>query len=211
MAVSTAERVETESPKRQAILNAAETLFIAQGYGPVSMEVVAREANVSKATLYAHFESKARLFATIVTETCQAKFNWHEIVSDIALQPRDALMLMGRRALRFVLEERALAIHRIVIAESLRFPEIGQAFFDGACRTLRQRFGTWLMCETQAGRLRVADPALAADQWISLLRSGAHFRAILGVPPPPSEAEIENTVAAAVDVFLAAYGVAGRS
>ena len=64
---------ETESPKRRAILNAATELFAARGYGAVSMDAIARAADVSKATLYAHFESKDRLFATIVQDRLPGK------------------------------------------------------------------------------------------------------------------------------------------
>jgi len=39
------------SPKRRQIVAAAEALFLAQGYGAVSMDAVARRAGVSKATL----------------------------------------------------------------------------------------------------------------------------------------------------------------
>jgi hypothetical protein len=57
-----------------------------------------------------------------------------------------------------------------------------------------------------AGRLRAADPDIAADQFIGLLRTGLHLRATLGLPPAPTEAEIVATVAAAVDTFMRAFG-----
>ena len=44
-------RQDTESPKRKVILEAATELFMAHGYGAVSMDAIARAAGVSKATL----------------------------------------------------------------------------------------------------------------------------------------------------------------
>ena len=41
-----------------AILEAAERLFAQQGYDGVSMRTIAREAGVSKANIYHHFDSK---------------------------------------------------------------------------------------------------------------------------------------------------------
>lgn len=199
-------RSETESPKRQAVLEAAADLFIAQGYGAVSTDAIARAANVSKATLYAYFRSKDSLFATIITEACRANFDWeNELRADTA-DVRSALIGFGRRVLRFLLEEHALAIHRVVMAESARFPELGRAFFEGGPATARTRLGAWLAAQTQAGRLHVADPPLAAEQLMALVRAGPHLRATLGVPPKPDEAEIEATITAAVETFLAAYG-----
>lgn len=198
-------RPETDSPKRQLVLDAAADLFIAQGYGAVSMDAIARAAGVSKATLYAHFGSKDQLFATIITEACRANFDWHTGLPAGEVDVRVALTVLGQRVLSFLLTDRALAIYRVVVAESVRFPELGRAFFDGGAGTAHRQFGGWLTEQAHAGRLRVPDPVHAVEQLMALLRAGPHSRAVLGVPPPPTEAEIDATVAAAVDTFLAAY------
>ena len=202
-------RPEIDSPKRLLVLDAAAELFIAQGYGAVSMDAIARAAGVSKATLYAHFNSKDQLFETIITEACRANLDWQTVLPDGGQDARAALTAFGRRVLTFLLEERALAIYRVVVAESARFPELGRAFFEGGPGKGRRMFGAWLAEQAEAGRLRhVPDPPLAADQFMALLRAGPYFRAALGVPPAPGEAEIEATVAATVEMFLAAYGPA---
>ena len=59
--------------KKQQILIAASKLFMELGYGAVSMEQVAREANVSKATLYAHFKSKNDLFVAMLNHYQQVE------------------------------------------------------------------------------------------------------------------------------------------
>jgi TetR/AcrR family transcriptional regulator, mexJK operon transcriptional repressor len=198
-------RPETESPKRQLILDAATTLFTAQGYGAVSMDAIARSAGVSKATLYAHFGSKDQLFATIITEACQAMFDWPGAMAADGEDLRTALTALGQRILRFFLEDGTLAIYRVVVAESVRFPELGRAFYEAGPATGRRLLAAWLAERAEAGRLRVPDPPLAAEQLVALLRAGLYFRATLGVPPAPTQAEIDATVAAAVDTFLAAY------
>ncbi|MCC6703541.1 MAG: TetR/AcrR family transcriptional regulator [Thermomicrobiales bacterium] len=61
------EFIETEEADgRERILRAAYTLFVAAGYQSVSMQHIADEAGVQKATLYHHFRSKDELFAAIV-------------------------------------------------------------------------------------------------------------------------------------------------
>ena len=196
-------RQDSESPKRQLVLDAAAELFMAQGYGAVSMDAIARAAGVSKATLYAHFTSKDRLFATIIGEACRD-------IAGAAIQPgnetdlRAVLIQFAGRLLRFLLEDRALAIHRVVVAESLRFPELGRAFYDNGPGQFRQAFGEWLASQSAAGHLSVADPSIAADQFIGLMRSGLYLRATLGLERP-SETEIDATVTALVDTFLRAY------
>ncbi|MBV8616502.1 MAG: TetR/AcrR family transcriptional regulator [Acetobacteraceae bacterium] len=198
-------RPEAGSPKRQLILDAAAILFTAHGYGAVSMDAIARSAGVSKATLYAHFGSKDQLFATIITEACHAMFDWPGAMSADGADLRTALIALGQRVLRFFLEDGTLALYRVVVAESARFPELGRAFYESGPATGRRLLGAWLAEQAGAGRLRVPDPPLAAEQFVALLRAGLYFRATLGVPPAPTQAEIDTTVAAAVDIFLAAY------
>jgi TetR/AcrR family transcriptional repressor of mexJK operon len=203
-------RHETDSPKRLQILDAAANLFIAQGYGAVSMDAIARAAGVSKATLYAHFTSKDLLFATIIGEACRENLmgQWLTSLEDGALvtDVRAALTALGLGLLRLLLEERSLAIYRVVVAESVRFPELGRAFHENGPVQFRRAFGPWLDEQAKAGRLRAADPDVAADQFIGLLRSGLYLRAALGLPPAPTEAEIAATVTAAVDTFMRAFG-----
>src|SRR5215471_385601 len=161
MSATTSARTDTDSPKRRQVLDAAEELFMAQGYGAVSMDAVARAAGVSKATLYAHFSSKDRLFAMIIGEACQTRVSPSEMLPPDATDPQAALTAFGGRLLRFFLEKRVLAIYRVVTAESVRFPELGQAFYESGPAAVHQVFSEWLAEQTAAGRLRVPDPAVA--------------------------------------------------
>jgi TetR/AcrR family transcriptional repressor of mexJK operon len=198
-----------DSPKRHAILAAASELFMAQGYGAASMDAVARAAGVSKATLYAHFASKDRLFATIINDACHENMTLAELLPEDATDLGVALTALGQRMLRFLLEDRALAMHRVVIAESVRFPELGRAFYDNGPAVFRRVVGDWLQAQAVAGRLALTDAGMAADQFLGMLRTGVFLRASLGLRPPPSEAEINATVAAAVATFLRAYATGG--
>jgi TetR/AcrR family transcriptional regulator, mexJK operon transcriptional repressor len=177
---------------------------MAHGYGAVSMDAVARAAGVSKATLYAHFSSKDRLFATIIGDACQQKIALGDVLPAEVGDVRAALLAFGGRLLRFFLEERALAIHRVVTAESTRFPELGRAFYDHGPAAVLGTFAAWLNQQTAANRLAVANPTMAAEQFVSMLRTSLFLRASLGLAAA-SEVEIDATVEAAVTTFLKAY------
>jgi TetR/AcrR family transcriptional regulator len=51
--------------RTQAILDAARTLFIAKSYDSVTMDDIAEEADMSRATLYNHFDSKESIYFQI--------------------------------------------------------------------------------------------------------------------------------------------------
>jgi len=199
-----------DRPKRRLITEAAARLFLREGYGAVSMDAVARESGVSKATLYAHFTGKDRLFATIVAERCarlQAEADadpaWHG--HDV----RDALTAMGRHWLRFLMAPETLAIFRVVIGETPRFPELAAAFYDAGPRAMKEWLTAWVAEASAAGRLSVSDPLVAAEQFLALLRTGVFFRCSLGVAEAPTEAERNKVVDNAVETFLRAFGPHG--
>ncbi len=198
------------SPKRKQVVEAAEALFLANGYGAVSMDAVARSAGVSKATLYAYFASKDQLFATIVSERGVVA-QIEDLLPDGPVDDlRAAMLRIGERVLRFMMSARTLAIYRITIAESVRFPELGAAFHAAGPQRFCDRVGGWLAVQQNAGLVRADDLEIATQQFMALMRSGTFLRATLGLQPAATEQEIVSTVAAAVDTWLAAFGSARR-
>ena len=193
------------SPKRQAIIAAAAGLFMAHGYGAVSMDSIAREAGVSKATLYAHFASKDALFANIIGGKCAEIAFDSEVFPEAVEDVGAALTGIGLRLLRFLVAPQTQAMQRVVIAESGRFPELGAAFLRAGPELFLARLRDWLVVQDRAGRLAIADATVAADQFGAMLRPMMFLRALVGVPPAPSEPEIAATVTAAVATFLRAF------
>ena len=127
------EQIErTEPPagsKAETILAAAKRAFLASGFGTVSMDTIAREAGVSKATVYAHFAGKEDLFGAVIGRECEsyfARFSARELDSrDV----RASLTILGCRFLELVLSPDAIALHRIILGEVTRFPMLGEVFW----------------------------------------------------------------------------------
>ena len=197
-----ADSIDPASPKRRAILAAASELFVARGYEAVSMDAIARAADVSKATLYAYFESKDQLFATIVQIACRENLMPESGLPAGDIDIEEALRAIGGRTLRFLLTPRSRAIFRLVLAESARFPELGRAFYENGPEAGGAGLGAWMARQPS---LRPGEPKVAAEQFVGLLRTGLYMRAALGLVSEPAETEIDAVVAAAVKTFLAAY------
>lgn len=60
-------RSEDELPMDQMILRISSELFMEYGYEAISLQQIAKECGVTKASIYYHFESKAQLFTASVT------------------------------------------------------------------------------------------------------------------------------------------------
>jgi TetR/AcrR family transcriptional repressor of mexJK operon len=196
--------------KRRAILDAATTVFLRQGYLGTSMDEIAALAAVSKQTVYKHFSDKKSLFTEIVTSTVnEASDPVHDEV--LALQDSGDLEVdlrdLARRQLGAVMQSRLLQLRRLVIGEAGRFPELGRAFYEqGPGRTVAALATTFERL-AERGVLKVDDPLLAAQHFNWLIMSSPINQAMLrGDDGIPSPAELDRYVDAGVRVFLAAYG-----
>ncbi|OPY17515.1 MAG: transcriptional regulator BetI [Methanomethylovorans sp. PtaU1.Bin073] len=59
-------RLREKEQRKTEIIEAAESLFFSRSYEDVSMDEIAREVELNKATIYLYFKNKETLFATIV-------------------------------------------------------------------------------------------------------------------------------------------------
>ena len=192
--------------KAESILAAARRTFLASGFGAVSMDAIAREAGASKATLYAYFSSKEELFGAVVASEGERYFRGF---SARELDPRDvekSLNEIAQRFLELVLSPDAIAVNRITIAEAVRFPQLGDVFWRAGPEQTRMQIEAFLRRADEAGTLSVADPKLAAEQFISLMRGDFHLRQLLRLDAPLKPAELRAGARAAVATFLRAFG-----
>ena len=197
--------------KRAAILDAATTLFLRNGYRGTSMDEIAALAAVSKQTVYKQFADKERLFSEIVTSTVDdvAQPIHREVLGlqdtgDIEADLRE----LARQLLRKVMQPRILQLRRLVIAEAARFPELGRTFYEqGPGRTIAA-LATVFEGLADRGVLQPDDPLLAAAHFNWLVMSIPLNRAmLLGEDRPPASAELDRYADAGVRAFLAAYGL----
>jgi TetR/AcrR family transcriptional regulator, mexJK operon transcriptional repressor len=193
--------------KAEAILAAAERAFLAAGFGAVSMDAIARAAGVSKATVYAHFAGKEELFGAVVAGLSHRSFGGF---SPEALDAHDIARSLTTIALRFldlVLLPEAIALNRIIIGEVSRFPALGQVFWEAGPAQTRVDLEAFLRRAAAAGSLDIADPRLAAEQFLALARGEIHQRSLLRLEGPADASTLQAAAAAAVGTFLRAFAV----
>ncbi len=187
---------------RQRILEVATELFLAKGYGSTTIEAVAARAGVSKRTLYHRFDDKSVLFAAVV----------HEIIEQIrppagvplieGATLREVLRRLAGMILRAALSPPAIALHRLVMAESARFPELVRAVHgDGSAREATTLIGGLLAREPRDSMLSVEKRAFAAEQFIFMVVTLPQRRA-MGYGTPMTAAELDVWADKTVDLFL---------
>jgi AcrR family transcriptional regulator len=120
--------------KREQIRSAAQRLFLELGYERASMDAIAREAGVSKQTLYHYYAAKEQLFVDVLRALTIERFQQEApvvfaeqpITSRVELEA--ALLAYATSAVEHVLSPAYVALLRTLIAEAPRFPQIAGHF-----------------------------------------------------------------------------------
>lgn len=193
--------------KRAAVLRAATETFLRDGFRGASMDDISRRAGVSKATVYAYYATKADLFGAMV-ENLRGQVDLPlEEGHAAARSPRRALTDFALAHLALLQSEPVLSLQRLLFAEARRTPDLAAAFFRSGPAKVLERLARFLEREHRAGRMGVADPVRAAEQFMGLLMGPTHFRRLLGLEKPGTPAERRRHVDDAVTTFLARYGI----
>lgn len=196
-----------------AIVAAAADLFLNQGFLGTNMDEIAATADVSKQTVYAHFQSKEALFLAVVRGmTGGAGDDLQEQVADPTADiPLEAFLFdFASRQLAIVMTPRLLQLRRLVIAEAERFPELGQALNErGPMRSIN-RLARAFVGYRERGHLRMDDPRAAASffNWL-VMGAPTNDAMMLGSGHIPVPAALEAHAREATRIFLAAYGAGG--
>jgi TetR/AcrR family transcriptional regulator, mexJK operon transcriptional repressor len=205
-AQATSLRDGLSAAKREQILAGAMTIFMREGFAATSMEVIAKEAGVSKGTLYNHFDSKQALFSTIIERECAKILGQVFDLDKVTGAPEAVLMKVGMGFMMSILDPQAMSVYRSMIAESPKFPELGQLFMQSGPEPGAQSLGRYLRRLANAGVLSIEDEVHAAHQFIALCDAGLVDRAHLQIDKPTPQ-QVQVRVASAVRVFLKAHAV----
>jgi TetR/AcrR family transcriptional repressor of mexJK operon len=195
--------------KRQAILAAATTVFLRDGYHGSSMDEITAVAAVSKPTVYRHYADKGELFGAVVRATMDRldrSFHAEALALDTDADPYPLLCELARRVLTGLLDPEVLRLRRLVIGESARFPELGKAYWEHGFQKGLATLADGMRRLAARGRLNIADPALAAGQFAGMVLWVPVNQALLCGIEAVTPAEVDRHVDAGVLAFLAAHG-----
>jgi AcrR family transcriptional regulator len=117
---------------RQHILWTARDVFLEMGFERASMDVVANRANTSKRSLYAHFQSKEKLFQAFMEVRRELFLGKLKTPGDYSKKPAEALVMFCGRYLEIMIFELSIQLGRVSLAETARFPEAAVEYFDVA-------------------------------------------------------------------------------
>lgn len=167
------------------ILSAALGVFLRSGYGGSTLDELAAAARVTKRTVYSYFGDKAELFAAMVRQLAAA-------VSLDAAYDTDTLESLSARIVSRVHSDELVGLHRLVIAESGRFPDLAVVLHSHGDARHIARLAEHIRAERGAACEPLADPLF------SLLLGEQHRRRLLGLAPAPTPGQAAAHAGAAL-------------
>lgn len=189
-----------DTRKHAKILATAKRVFLQHGYGAASMDMIARDAGVSKITIYAHFSNKETLFGAIVDELAARLTQAIDQLTLAGLPPERALHRLGVAYLRLALAPSSLALHRLIVAETARHPELGQLVYRSGPQPIVTTLASYLQTRKE---LKLGNPKLAAEQFLGMVLGHNQLGLLLGArPAAKTRRGIDQVVEEAVQLFL---------
>jgi AcrR family transcriptional regulator len=186
------------------ILDAATAAFLADGYAATTIEAIARSCRVAKRTIYARWSGKPTLFRAVL-ERLMAKWlsdagDWGE-ADNLEAALNDA----AARILAIALTPEAIALNRLLIAESGRFPELPLMLRQAGAAEGTIRIAALLDRAITQGALTPRNTIFAAEQFLHLILAGPQRRA-LGLGPRLDEHQLQTWREASVALFIRGMG-----
>lgn len=195
--------MKLKDKKRQDILDAAIEEFRIHGFEAARVNDIAQRGQVSKRTLYKHFDSKQMLFNAIIEIIMTEAASIPTPDFDPGRALRDQLISALQSYVALVTDARYLSLNRLLAAEYMRDKKLAQRILTRP-ELYVSPVSSILETAMEAGHLRQADPVFAANQILGLIKSFYLWpQFMLGVPPT-SDA---NAMADCVDMFLLYYAL----
>lgn len=199
-------KISRSMQKRQAIIDGAKTAFQQYGVSDTSMDKIAETAQVSKRTVYNHFESKEILVTHIIRDIWSQNILTYEFEYDKNRDLRSQLSELIANELQFMCDQGTLDLIRVAMGYCLFNPEMSNGelreFFEQETTLIR-----WLRHAMEDGKFRKKDPYLVSEQLLGLLKGQAFWPQVLHFDERLSEAQMRELTNDTLDLFLSYYEI----
>jgi AcrR family transcriptional regulator len=181
------------------LLGTASVYFCERGFQAASLEEISRLARVGRGTLARHFANKAGLFKAAMLD-----MSFRAVPADVPPLTldgdlEDALSPFLLAASEHLTNLPSIALHRAVIAESRRDPELARNVYGIARTSWTKPLANWLSEQTARNRISDGDPNVRAMQLLTLATTGNRW---LSSGETPDNATRGETVRRAITIFL---------
>lgn len=187
--------------KREAVVQAALSEFQTKGFQAASMDAISKRAEVSKRTVYNHFESKDVLFEEIAQRLFKhsAQATEFDYQANKPLAPQ--LIEFGQKELIMLSNDKHRELVRMMMSESIRSPELAQRAMSRIA-VLESSLERWIAAAVEDKRLKPVKASYASAMFLGILKSNAFWPQLISRLDPPSPELSKTIIEDAVHMFL---------
>ncbi|WP_445116936.1 TetR/AcrR family transcriptional regulator [Acinetobacter sp. WZC-1] len=193
--------------KRKQILKAARALFLRQGYQGSSMNQIAREACVTKLTVYNHFQDKENLFTCAIEETCEQFINAQPLSLHANCDFKQALYQTCELILNVISLPEAIKLEHLLLELAAEKNPLAMQFYHASHRRICVVWEDFLQQATLLGFIRPDEMEQQTSLILSLLLGVRHHEVLLGIRVPPTGPEKQQIIHSSIELFLMKYGI----
>ncbi len=188
------------SPRMESLVAAAQTVFLSKGYHNATMSDIARQAGMSKRTVYTLVNSKVELFAELLAHR-KSKVQFPTPAPDepVAETLCNNLLCLAK----FLLDPVQIAISRMVITEFGHNPEFSTIFLSARMRKAQSHIENCLLELAFSGGASREDARESAAMLFGMALGDFVFSTLSGFRAMPSLKAVEDRIRASVSIFLA--------
>ncbi|KYQ83884.1 TetR/AcrR family transcriptional regulator [Acinetobacter vivianii] len=191
--------------KRAKILQAAKSIFLKMGYHATNMNQIAKEAGVTKLTVYNHFQDKNNLFMCAIQESCEESIRAKQFELTADSDFKQALLLMCQRALNIIYLPEALKLDCVLFELAAEQSPLTRQFFDASHTRMCHVWCDFFEQAIAFKFIQTDEPIKQTELIISLLLGIRHQQVLLGLAPVPTADEIDQMIQHAIEIFLLKY------
>ncbi|WP_312058036.1 TetR/AcrR family transcriptional regulator [Acinetobacter courvalinii] len=191
--------------KRAKILQAAKSIFLKMGYHATNMNQIAKEAGVTKLTVYNHFQDKNNLFMCAIEESCEESIRAKQFQLTADSDFKQALVLMCQRALSIIYLPEALKLDCLLFELAAEQSPLTRQFFDASHTRMCHVWCDFFEQAIGFKFIQAHEPIKQTELIISLMLGIRHQQVLLGLAPVPTADEIDQMIEHAIEIFLLKY------
>ncbi|WP_343580342.1 TetR/AcrR family transcriptional regulator [Acinetobacter sp.] len=191
--------------KRARILQAAKSIFLKMGYHATNMNQIAKEAGVTKLTVYNHFQDKNNLFMCAIEESCEESIRAKQFQLTADSDFKQALVLMCQRALSIIYLPEALKLDCLLFELAAEQSPLTRQFFDASHTRMCHVWCDFFEQAIGFKFIQADEPIKQTELIISLMLGIRHQQVLLGLAPVPTADEIDQMIEHAIEIFLLKY------
>jgi TetR/AcrR family transcriptional regulator, regulator of autoinduction and epiphytic fitness len=193
--------------KREAILAAARNRFSTDGYARSSTESIARDAQVSTATLYRQFPTKLDLFASVLSDGI-GDFEGR-LRAMKAQDPRDRFRELAHAYGELLDQPDTAGVMRAILSAASTSPEVAHVFYERIKAVVAGAFYAAVIDLSNDGQLALPpDPAVPVGQLMGMIEHATLWRRMLSTHD--AKVAVANMVDDAIETFWARWEYSGN-